>query len=116
MTAEAGRRWKRVKVDVRVKLWREPETEDSATVVRSFELGQGGMSVYAPEQMGVGTRVVVSFTVPGLSKPLRLHGVVRNVRGFRCGMEFEKVSDAERAELARCLEPLGGPLTGVANV
>ena len=116
MNPAADRKWKRMKLDIRVKLWRDPEAEDSAAaVVRSCELSQGGMSVYAPEQMEVGTRVVVSFTLPGVNKALRLHGVIRNVRGFRCGLEFVKVSDAERAELARCLEPFGGPLAGAAK-
>jgi len=115
MNPAADRKWKRVKLDIRVKLWRDPQAEDSAAVVRSCELSQGGMSIYAPEQLEVGTRVVVSFTLPGANKALRLHGVIRNVRGFRCGLEFVKVSDAERAELARCLEPFGGPLAGAAK-
>ena len=93
----------RVKVDVRVKLWRDPEAEDAATVVRSYELSQGGMSVYAPEQMEIGTPLVVSFTLPPGDKALRFHAIVRNLRGFRCGLEFVKVSAAEGAELARYL-------------
>ena len=116
MSSVADRKWKRVKVDVRVKLWLDPAGEGSAVVVRSYEMGQGGMSVYAPEQLEVGRQVVVSFAVPKVDKALRFHAVVRNVRGFRFGLEFLKVSDAERAELARCLEPLGGPLTDAAKV
>jgi c-di-GMP-binding flagellar brake protein YcgR len=111
MSSAAERRWKRVKLDVRVKLWRDPEAEDAATVVRSYELSQGGMSVYAPEQMEIGTPMEVSFTLPPGDKVLRFHAVVRNVRGFRCGLEFVKVSDAERAGLARYL----GSKAGVAK-
>jgi c-di-GMP-binding flagellar brake protein YcgR len=104
--SSADRRWKRVKLDVRVKLRRGEEAEDTATVVRSYELSEGGMSVYAPEQMEIGTLVVVCFTLPGGGEALRLHAMVRNQRGFRCGLEFVKVSDAERAELARYLGSL----------
>ena len=120
MSSAADRKWNRVKVDVRVKLWLDPAGEGSAVVVRSYEMGQGGMSVYAPEQIDVGSAVVVSFTLPPPDKPLRFSAVVRNKRGFRYGLEFVDVKDPERAELARHLEPLerhlGGPMADAASI
>ena len=120
MSSEADRRYKRMKVDVRVKLWLDPAGEGSAMVVRSYEMGQGGMSVYAPEQIELSAPVVVGFALPASEKALRFSAVVRNKRGFRYGLEFVGVSDAERAELARYLEPFGettgGPLTDAASV
>ena len=120
MSSEADRKWKRVKVDVRVKLWLDPAGEGSAVVVRSYEMGPGGLSVYAPEQIELGAPVVVAFTLAASGKPLRFPAVVRNKRGFRYGLEFIEVSQTQRAELVRYLEPLeehsGGPLTDAAGV
>ena len=120
MSSAADRKWKRAKVDVRVKLWLDPAGEGSAMVVRSYEMGQGGMSVYAPEQIEVGVSVVVSFALPSSGKQLRFPGIVRNKRGFRYGLEFVDLSDTQRAELARGLEefkePSGGPLADAASV
>ena len=120
MSSAADRKWQRVKVDIRVKLWLDPEGAGSAVVVRSYEMGPGGLSVYAPEQIDVGASVVVSFALSASGKVLRFSAVVRNKRGFRYGLEFVEVGDAERAELARHLGPLGeqpgGPLAGAATV
>ena len=59
------RRWQRFKVDVRVKV-RRPEEPDTVTVaVRSHVMSEGGMSVYAPESLGIGTSVLVEFELPG---------------------------------------------------
>ncbi len=133
MNSAADRKWQRVKVDVRVKLWLDPAGEGSAMVVRSYEMGPGGMSVYAPEQIELGAPVVVGFTLssnricqtqavvgPASAKALRFAAVVGNKRGFRYGLEFVGLSDAERVELARYLETsgeqLGGPVADAASV
>ncbi len=100
------RRWKRVKVDIRVRLRRWEEAENAASVMRTFELSEGGMSVYAPDGLEVGTFVMVAFSLPPEEKALRLRAVVRNRRGFRCGLEFVEPPDAVRLEIERYLGPL----------
>jgi len=98
----AVRRWKRVKVDVRVKLRRWEDPEDSATVVRTFEMSEGGMSVYASETLEMGTQLMAEFSVHG-AEPLRVRAVVRNRRGFRCGVEFVDLDLRQAAEIRRYL-------------
>lgn len=102
------RRWKRHKVDIRVRLRRWEEPEETAMVVRSYELSEGGMSVYASETLELGTVLLVDFTPPTASKGLRLKAVVRNRRGFRCGMEFVELLRSERSELLRYLATVDG--------
>ncbi len=99
----ATRKWKRVKVDIRVKIrrWDEPATESS--VVRTYELSVGGMSVYAVEAMPVGTMVHVELSLPAAQDVLEIQAVVRNQRGFRLGMEFVDLSVAGKAEIQRYL-------------
>jgi c-di-GMP-binding flagellar brake protein YcgR len=100
------RRWKRMKVDMRVKLRRGDAMEDSATVVRTYEMSEGGMSVYSPDGLEIGATVMVSFSLPGMDMPLQLRAVVRNRRGFRWGMEFVEIGPGERSEVARYLGTL----------
>ena len=66
------RRWKRVKVDIRVRLRRWEEPEENSSVVRTYELSEGGMSVYASETLEIGTVLLVEMALPGAPKPLRL--------------------------------------------
>jgi c-di-GMP-binding flagellar brake protein YcgR len=102
------RRWKRVKVDIRVRLRRWQEPEETAAVVRTYELSEGGMSVYASETLEVGTALQVELTLSGAPKPLRVRTVVRNRRGFRCGMEFVDLPAADRSEILRYLAAAEG--------
>ena len=106
------RKWKRVKVDIRVRLRRWEEKETAAAVMRSCELSEGGMSVYAPDGLEVGTFVMVAFSLPPEEKALRLRAVVRNRRGFRCGLQFVDPTEAERLEIARYLGSLANAAEG----
>jgi len=100
------RRWKRFKVDMRVRLRRWEEPEESATVVRSYEMSEGGMSVYASETLGPGTFMMLAFQLPGMEQGMRLRAVVRDRRGFRCGLEFVDLTVVERTEILRYLASL----------
>jgi c-di-GMP-binding flagellar brake protein YcgR len=104
-----------VKVDIRVKLRRWEEAEDAATVVRSFELSEGGMSVYAPNGLGAGTCVVVVFSLPPEERALRIRAMVKHRLGFRCGLEFVDLPAAERAEIVRYLGSVAGSVAGAAE-
>lgn len=108
----AKRKWKRFKVDIRVRIRRWEEPEESASVVRTYELSEGGMSVYASETLDVGTFMLAEFSLPPSPNGLRIRAVVRNRRGFRCGLEFVDLAAAERSELVRYL----GSLTDVIEI
>ncbi len=84
----ATRKWKRVKVDVRIRIRRWDEPGAAASVVRTYELSRGGMSVYASESLEVGTLVWVGLSLPTATTDFEIKAVVRNRRGFRLGMEF----------------------------
>lgn len=100
------RKWQRFKIDVRVKIrgWEEPD--NAAVVVRSHVMSEGGIAVYAPESLDIGAHVMVAFSLPGHSKELRLQALVRNRRGFRCGMEFVDIATTERLLIKRYLQKL----------
>jgi c-di-GMP-binding flagellar brake protein YcgR len=93
-------------VDIRVKLRRWDDPEEAATVVRTYEMSEGGMSVYASESFEVGAAMMVAFALPGVGSGLRLRCVVKNRRGFRCGMEFIELPENDRSEILRYLGSL----------
>lgn len=99
------RKWRRLKVDVRVKL-RRSEEPGNAVIVRSYAMSEGGMSVYAPELLEIGTSLLVEFSLPGTSPELRLPALIRNRFGFRCGMEFMEVTASDRILIRRYLQSL----------
>ena len=100
------RKWKRFKVDIRVRLRQWDAPEEASFVVRTFELSEGGMSVYASETLETGTRVISEFTLPNTKCALKVRGVVKNRRGFRCGLEFVDIPEVDRLEIARYLSAL----------
>jgi c-di-GMP-binding flagellar brake protein YcgR len=75
-------------------------------VVRTFEMSEGGMSVYSAETLPLGTPLIVEASLAGGARPIKVPAVVRNVRGFRCGLEFPEIAEAERNEIARYLSAL----------
>lgn len=99
------RKWRRSKIDVRVKLCRSQEP-GNAVAVRSDTMSEGGMSVYASELLDVGTSVLVEFSLPGTLTELRLRALVRNRSGFRCGLEFTEVAESDRSLIRSYLRSL----------
>jgi c-di-GMP-binding flagellar brake protein YcgR len=91
---------------MRVKLRRLEEPEDEAFVVRTFELSEGGMSVYASETLEPGTPLLVYLALSHGAEAMKIRAVVRNRRGFRCGVEFVELAMAERQEIVRYLNAL----------
>lgn len=95
----ATRKWKRIKVDIRVRIRSAESPEAASFVVRTYELGAGGMSVYAAEALAVGNVLQVELTLPTAAERLELTAVVRNRRGFRVGMEFVELPEPAKAEI-----------------
>jgi len=46
---------------------------------------------------------MVELSLPAEQRPLRLRAVVKNRRGFRCGMEYVELPEVDRAEISRYL-------------
>jgi c-di-GMP-binding flagellar brake protein YcgR len=115
VSSSAERKFKREKVDIRVRLRRWEEKDAAARVMRTFELSEGGLSVYAPDPLEVGTCVMVSFSLPPEESPIRVRAMVRNRHGFRCGLEFVDLPAAERFEIVRYLGAIGDSAAGTAG-
>ena len=71
---------------------------------RTYQVGEGGMMVSAPQDLAEGDRLVVSFYLPGV--PLIIvRGVVRSVipengeQAERYGIEFENLGFQRKREI-----------------
>jgi c-di-GMP-binding flagellar brake protein YcgR len=78
-------------------------SEAESSVVRTYELSMGGMSVYATEALKVGALVRAELSLPGVEERFDVTAVVRNKRGFRLGMEFVDLAENAKVEIQRYL-------------
>jgi c-di-GMP-binding flagellar brake protein YcgR len=107
-THSPTRKHKRQKVDIRIKLRVVGAGDADVFTVRSFEMSEGGMSVYSSETLELGLHLIAEFELPEVTAPLKMEAVVRNQRGFRCGLEFVDLSDEDRSKILLYLETLPG--------
>jgi hypothetical protein len=68
---------------------------------RGHDLGVGGMAIYVPLELAVGTSVNISFQLPYSRMVLGIRAIVRNSNGFRYGVEFVDLTSAEVEEIKR---------------
>ena len=106
---QPNRRYPRNRVDIRVKLFINHLGTSQSIIVRTYELGPGGLSVYAPHEIPVKSEIVLDFTIPGDKESIRVGAVVRNRSGFRYGMEFQAMASAQRDRLRVFCAQLGVP-------
>lgn len=91
------RRWQRYRLNLPIRLI---VTRDEGTRIadgRANDISEGGMLIFAGIELRAEDRVVVEFTPPYSSNPLRAPGIVRHRRGYNYGVEFrtESASDIE---------------------
>jgi c-di-GMP-binding flagellar brake protein YcgR len=104
----AKRKWKRIKVDIRVRIRRWDEPEAATVVVRTYELSRGGMSVYASETLQAGPLVWIDLSLATGTVKSGIKAVVRNRRGFRLGMEFVDLSESDGVAIENYIEAVEG--------
>jgi c-di-GMP-binding flagellar brake protein YcgR len=95
------RRWHRYNVDVRLKVSVPGKVNATPVFGRARNLSQGGMGAYIPCEVPLGGTILIDVTFPYTSKEIRVTAVVRNVDGFRYGLEFQRLSDDIRAMIAK---------------
>jgi hypothetical protein len=94
----AVRRYDRLSVNIAVRVFLE---NGQFTNGCGHDVGVGGMAVYVPLELAVGTPVNLSFQLPYSRMSLGVRAVVRNGNGFRYGVEFFNLSLSEAAEIER---------------
>ena len=95
------RRWKRLPVDVPVRLVVHRSAKVDSIEGSGTALNEGGMCVDAGIEMRAGEQVTVEFTPPSTTNSLRLWAAVRNRRGHQYGLEFLAENNGERKQVER---------------
>lgn len=64
-------------------------------------MGAGGMAIYVPLELAVGTSINLSFQLPYSRMVLGVRAIVRSSNGFRYGVEFVDLTTVEEHEIKR---------------
>ena len=89
-----SRRWARYRVDLPVLITFCKCGEATAIEGRGSELNCGGMAVFVPADLEIGTLIALEFTPPYSGHPVTMIGTVRNRRIYSYGVEFSKLEKA----------------------
>jgi len=99
------RRWKRYKVEMRLKIFLQNQSQ-KFTFAQGSDISEGGMAAYIPLDLTPGESVEVEFIFAYSKSTVRVVADVRNKNGFRYGMEYSKISPEDREILLRALKNL----------
>lgn len=98
------RRWRRHKLSVPIRVILSQPGKTTLTDGRGNELSEGGLALTAGVELKVGDQIMVEFTPPYSSCPIRVAGIVRNREGYRYGVEFLREGPEATAQVDRlCL-------------
>ncbi len=106
-TAKRARRWRRLHLDVPIRVIVHGPNKTSVIVGRGNELNEGGMALTAGVELNLGDKTELEFTPPYSGMPIRIRGVVRNRKGYRYGMEFLAEDPQESEQVDRWRTMLG---------
>jgi len=94
----------------------EPRTAaDGKHVVRTKDVGAGGVAVIVEEMLPIGTHLHLEIHVPPLNRTIPAEGQVvrclpaRRGRGFELGVYFDQIDPKDRADLNEAIERSIGP-------
>jgi hypothetical protein len=107
--ANAGprqRRSQRFKVNFAIKLFTVVQHRKCVLQGRSHDLCEDGMAIYIPAELERGQIVQVEFFLPDSQQRLGIGAIVRDCQGFRCGIQFDRLTLSEQQALEQCCERL----------
>jgi PilZ domain len=96
-TYDTARRYLRLSTNISVRVFHGAKP----TGGRGHDIGAGGMAIYVPLELAVGTSVNLSFQLPYSRMVFGVRAIVRNSNGFRYGVEFVDFTSAEAEEIKR---------------
>ncbi|HET8666581.1 MAG TPA: PilZ domain-containing protein [Terriglobales bacterium] len=95
------RKWERVELDSRVRLFVYRENEQLQLNGQLSDLSEGGLSIFLATDLSEGDVVEAEINLPYASKPTRFKAVVRSRSSFRYGLEFLDVTPPLRKIISR---------------
>jgi hypothetical protein len=74
---------------------------------RGGDVGKGGLSIHVPHELEVGKAIDLTLTLPYTGRAVTCRVIVRNRDGFKYGVEFKELSDADNELLLETCRRLG---------
>jgi len=111
-SAKRTRRWRRLHLDLPIRVIVHRPSKTSVIVGRGNELNEGGMALTAGVELNPSDETEIEFTPPYSGMPIRIRGVVRNRAGYRYRMEFVAEDAQELEQVDRWKTMLGVMSTG----
>jgi hypothetical protein len=106
------RRWQRYRLNLPIRLIVSREDSTRIADGRANDISEGGMLIFAGMELRSDDRVLVEFTPPYSSDPIRAPGIVRHRRGYNYGVEFSpetEVDEQETERLRKMMSLAAGP-------
>jgi hypothetical protein len=100
------RRWKRYRVEMRLKVFLPKEGPLKFTFAQGSDISEGGLAAYIPLELNPGESVEVEFIFPYSKNTVRVVADIVNKNGFRYGMAYAKIDPTDRDVLLRALKNL----------
>jgi hypothetical protein len=97
------RRHERIPINVLVRFFLG---EGKVTNGRAYDIAEGGMYIYVPLDLTVGTVMNISFQLPYSRMVFGVQAIVRHGNGFHYGVEFVNFTSSEAAEIERIITVL----------
>ena len=82
------RRSPRAKIAMHVKVWRMVLGKKKLIPGFSRNICQDGIAVFMPADIPLHEKLELQFTLPGSSREITVHAIVRGINKFQYGMEF----------------------------
>src|SRR5215471_1166262 len=95
------RRWQRYRLNLPVRLIVTREDNTRIADGRANDISEGGMLIFAGLELRSEDRILIEFTPPYSSTPVRAPGVIRHRRGYNYGVEFRLETQADEEQAAK---------------
>jgi hypothetical protein len=84
-----------------VKIWRHLKKGEKKLVPGyARNICQDGIAVFIPAEIPVDEKLELQFTLPGSSREITVHAIVRGIHKFQYGMEFTSLDATSKQLLA----------------
>jgi hypothetical protein len=97
------RRWQRYRLNLPIRIIVQRDDGTRITEGRASDICEGGLLVFAGMELRNGEKVLIEFTPPYSSAPVRAPGVVRHRRGYNYGVEFQPETTADQEQTTKFL-------------
>ncbi|PYX06390.1 MAG: hypothetical protein DMG88_18510 [Acidobacteria bacterium] len=105
-TSPEKRRYPRYEIDTELHVTILGLEQPSTMRGRSLNIGEAGIAGVFVTVWGIGVPVHLEFTVPVMSSPVRVRGIVRSQSGYRYGFEFVDLNPAQREVISKTCRTL----------